>query len=98
MLDILRNSEAKITGNLGFANGRLEPKKIVSINEVVGSTYLRLNVSDQPGVMARISTILSEYEIGIESLIQKNNRDDYADIVVITNAVVEESLNLAVKN
>ena len=97
VLDILRNSEAKFTGNLGFANGRLEPKKIVSINEVVGSTYLRLNVSDQPGVMARISTILSEYEIGIESLIQKNNRDDYADIVVITNAVVEESLNLAVK-
>ena len=97
VLDILRNSEAKMTGNLGFANGRLEPKKIVSINEVVGSTYLRLNVSDQPGVMARISTILSEYEIGIESLIQKNNRDDYADIVVITNAVVEESLNLAVK-
>ena len=47
--------------------------------------------------MARISTILSQHEISIESLIQKNTRDDYADVVIVTNAVFEESLDLAIK-
>tara|TARA_E500000331_G_scaffold214147_1_gene205365 strand:+ start:1443 stop:2729 length:1287 start_codon:yes stop_codon:yes gene_type:complete len=97
VLDIMRASEGKTAGNLGFDNGRLVPKKIVSIEKVVGSAYLRLIVSDQPGVMARISTILSQHEISIESLIQKNTRDDYADVVIVTNAVFEESLDLAIK-
>ena len=97
VLDILRDSDAKTAGNLGFDSGHLVPKKIVSIEEVVGSAYLRLIVSDQPGVMARISTILSQHEISIESLIQKNTRDDHADVVIVTNAVFEESLNLAIK-
>jgi homoserine dehydrogenase len=43
---------------------------VVPIEEVVSRYYLRLEVIDQPGVFARISTLLARAGIGISSIIQ----------------------------
>ncbi|MAI42833.1 MAG: homoserine dehydrogenase [Candidatus Azotimanducaceae bacterium] len=97
VVDIVRSSGANIVENLGFEKSALISKKVVMVGEVVSRAYLRLIVSDQPGVMARISTILSQHKISIESLIQKNARAGYADVVIITNAILEETLDIAVR-
>jgi homoserine dehydrogenase len=43
---------------------------VVPIDEVVSRYFVRLNVVDQPGVLARISAIFGQAHIGISSVIQ----------------------------
>ncbi len=43
---------------------------VASISEVVTEYFVRLNVADKPGVLARIATIFGEANIGISSVIQ----------------------------
>ncbi len=44
--------------------------KVVCIGDVISRYYVRLNVVDQPGVLARISSILGKAKISISSVIQ----------------------------
>ncbi|MEM7291058.1 MAG: ACT domain-containing protein, partial [Pseudomonadota bacterium] len=78
-------------GELGFSE----------ITDVVSSCYLRLPVRDQAGVMAEVSTILSNHGISIEALIQKDARRSDASatdaqIVIVTNEVTEAAMNAAI--
>ncbi len=43
---------------------------VEGIDEVISRYYLRLNVVDRPGTLARIATIFGELKIGISSVIQ----------------------------
>ena len=43
---------------------------VAPIEEVVSQYFVRLNVADKPGVLARIATIFGEANIGISSVIQ----------------------------
>ncbi len=47
-----------------------EAGRLLPIEEVVSRYYLRLEVVDQPGVLARIAAILGRSKIGISSVIQ----------------------------
>ncbi len=53
--------------------GRAKP-----LDETVSEYYLRLQVTDQPGTLARIADILGKREIGILSVIQPEPEDPYA--------------------
>ncbi|MBP1733641.1 MAG: hom [Deltaproteobacteria bacterium] len=46
---------------------------------------MRFKAQDQPGVLSKISGILSEYEISIAAVIQKGRKEkDYVPIVMLT--------------
>ncbi len=85
-------------------NGRVtctcyEKKKIKPIQEVSSNFYLRLHVSDKPGVLASIATVFSEYGVSLASVIQKNGkqRNDVAELVVVTHLVKEKDMQDAIK-
>lgn len=80
---------------LGFQLSALHDEPMLPIEQVSSSYYVRLNVVDEPGVMAKMSTILSEHQISIEALIQKDVSAGEVPIVIITNEVPEQSLNQA---
>lgn len=69
----------------------------VPMNDVSTAAYLRIPVVDQPGVFARIATILSEHGISIEGAIQRERAiaDRKVPIVVVTQPVPEETMNRA---
>jgi homoserine dehydrogenase len=48
---------------------------VARIEEVVTQYFVRLNVADQPGVLARIATIFGEANIGISSVIQPEGHE-----------------------
>ncbi len=48
---------------------------VLKPGEVVSAHYLRLSVTDRPGVLARISTILARNQIGISSVIQPEGHE-----------------------
>ncbi|MFU8856138.1 MAG: homoserine dehydrogenase [Deferrisomatales bacterium] len=54
-----------------FQEDALEPARIKPIQDVVCQYYLRFTALDKPGVLSRISGILGECGISIESVVQK---------------------------
>jgi homoserine dehydrogenase len=48
---------------------------VAPIEEVVSQYFVRLNVADKPGVLARIATIFGESDIGISSVIQPEGHE-----------------------
>ena len=46
--------------------------------------------------MAQLSTVLSKHDISIEALIQKDAHGGNATIVIVTNEVVEKSVNASI--
>jgi homoserine dehydrogenase len=73
--------------------------QILPVSEVETAYYLRMTTVDQPGVLAKVATILSEAGISIEAVIQKEPPDgaDHVAIVLLTHRVVEKKLNQALK-
>lgn len=90
IIDVIRSG--KSVPNFGFTS--LIETAILPIEAIRSSYYLRLPVLDQPGVMARVSSILSNHDVSIEVLIQKDARLNSAQIVIVTDEVPESRINL----
>lgn len=67
------------------------------IQEVESCYYLRLKVTDEPGVLARISTILGNHRVSLTTVLQKDVQENVAVLIMITNLVLEKELQAAVK-
>src|SRR5438552_1304189 len=70
---------------------------VVSLDDVVSPYYVRLNVIDQPGTLARISAILAEARIGISSVIQPEGHEGESVPLILmlhdaTNAAITRAL------
>ena len=87
IIDIVRGGKLP---DLGFVS--LAPTGILAIEKIRCSYYLRLGVVDQAGVMANVSTILSRHRVSIEALIQKDARRGDAQIVILTDEVLESEM------
>ena len=70
---------------------------LLPLGELVGRTYLRFTAVDRPGVLAHITGVLGEYEIGIASVIQKGRAGPVASVPVLlqTHSCTELALRSA---
>ncbi len=60
--------------------------------------YLRLLASDKPSVLADITTILANYNISVEAVVQKQvDEQNNAHIAIITNVIKTRDINAAVE-
>jgi len=70
-----------------------------SLKETKGSVvpyYLRVMTQDRPGVLSKISGILSEYRISISAVTQKGRKESgYVPIVMVTHEAIEKDLKKA---
>jgi homoserine dehydrogenase len=84
--------------HLAFQPGALQDTRILGIEEVVTAFYLRLQVADQAGVLARITGILAEGNISIDALLQRESADGEAqtDVIILTHDTVEGRMNTAI--
>ena len=73
-----------------------EEKRIKEQSECETSFYFRLQVVDKPGVLGKITGLLGEYDVSIESVIQKG-RDSGQEVslVLVTHKVKEGALQSA---
>jgi homoserine dehydrogenase len=63
------------------------------------SSYLRINVKDQPGVLSSITKIFSKNKISIKNLIQAPDKErKIASIAIITHENKEKNFNNLIKN
>ncbi|MBT2970622.1 MAG: homoserine dehydrogenase [gamma proteobacterium symbiont of Ctena orbiculata] len=84
--------------HLAFQPGKLVDLAILPIEEVETTFYLRMQVVDKPGVVAKIASILAESQISIEAIQQKEpaEGDNTVPLVMLTQKVIEKQLNKAI--
>lgn len=80
---------------LGIPAGDLTPLPVIPWEEISSEWYLRLHVTDRPGVMSDITQKLASRGISIESLVQKASKEGDTDvpIVILTHAVPASLMN-----
>jgi homoserine dehydrogenase len=84
--------------HLAFQPDRLSDERVLSIDEIETSYYLRMRVMDKPGVLADITRTLADSEISIEAMVQKEpgEGERIVDIVLLTNRAIEKDVNQAI--
>lgn len=84
--------------SLGYKYGSLTEYPILPIEDVETCYYLRMSAVDKPGVLSRITQILSDAGISIEALIQKQpwQGESEVPVILLTNKVQERHMNHAI--
>ncbi len=103
--DIVDVARSVITGSgqkvpfLGFIDSALEDLAVLSMDDIQSAYYLRIQVFDRPGVLAKVATILSEHGINIESIMQKESelKDGRIPVIILTHTVQERQMNSAIE-
>ncbi|NPA60919.1 MAG: homoserine dehydrogenase [Epsilonproteobacteria bacterium] len=72
IVDIVRGNTTPMLGYKRGLEGRLE---LLSQDDIVTNYYLRMEVDDRSGVLAQITDILGQFDISIESMLQKPHRE-----------------------
>ncbi len=92
------NVDATNVPHLGFAEDQLSDYRIVPIEEVETAYYLRMTALDQPGVLSKITQILSDAGISIEALIQKEPKEgcNHVPVILLTNRAIEKQIIAAI--
>jgi len=95
IIDIAR--AGKSAPMLGFdkpLEGRLTLKSTDDINS---KYYLRINVSDKTGVLARITKIFEDNNISVETMLQRPSFVNSANLLVSTHTALEKDIQNMIK-
>jgi len=84
--------------HLAFQPAAVRDLGVLPIDEVVTAFYLRLQVADETGVLARITGILAEHGISIDALLQRPSGGGEArtDVIILTHDTVEGRMTAAI--
>ncbi len=99
LMEISRNILAGIgrrTAPLGYLDGAVVALPLKPMGEIVSKYYLRFSAVDRPKVLSRISGVLGDHGISIESMMQ-NTRSDQGSvpIVIMTHEAREADVRAA---
>ncbi len=98
--DIRDCARAKLSGVAGLATSgmKLRPQPIAPIDDVRGRYYLRFQVHDRPGVLAKLAGALGEADVSIEQMVQEGGGGGTGkpvQIVILTHEAVEKDVRRA---
>ena len=88
------DGEQKVAA-LGKPAAELEPYTRARMKTHEGGYFIRLEVSDQPGVFAKIATSMVEHEISLESIVQHGESAKEKTIILITHETTEAAVREA---
>ena len=89
IIDVARNIQFYCNGRIHCTCYKNLPIK--KITEIESKYFMRLLVDDKPGVLAQIASTLGKNNVSIAQVIQKNKIEDQAELVVITDLVLEQN-------
>jgi homoserine dehydrogenase len=74
-----------------------EEKPVKDMGAVESRYYIRLQVSDRPGVLASIAYAFGDKEVSLASVLQKQTDTVTAEIVLVTHKVREKNMREALE-
>ncbi|UCH35616.1 MAG: homoserine dehydrogenase [Armatimonadota bacterium] len=90
IIEIARNLNAGATGRVPCTC--FEARPITAMDEVRAKHYVRMQVLDRPGVLAKIAAVFGEEGVSLASVVQKAASGEGAEIVWVTHESVERSV------
>ena len=98
--DVLDVARARRSGVSGLATRLIQVRSrpITPLGDAVGRYYLRFQVHDRPGVLARLAGALGEASVSIEQMVQEGGRGlsgVSVDIVMLTHEARESNVRRA---
>ena len=94
IIDIARRGKG--SPMLGFENQPGEKITLMSKDNIQTKYYLRLEVADKSGTLAKIATILGNNSISIEAMMQKPLKNATANLLLTTHTCVEKDILKAI--
>ena len=88
IVDIVRGNQGPM---LGYKKGLESGLRLLSKDEIMTQYYIRLEVDDQSGVLAAITSTLGEFGISIESMLQKPTQNEEIAKLLFTTHKTQES-------
>ena len=84
--------------HLAFQPAALADTRVLPMDEVKTSYYLRMQATDKPGVLADVTSVLGKLGISIEAILQKEPAAGAAEvpIIMLTHTVRERQMNAAI--
>lgn len=95
IIDVARNIEYGCNGRISCTCYREMPIK--KFDEVENKFFLRMQVKNQPGVLASIATVFGSHGVSIARVVQKHIKGDQAELVIVTDKVREDYLKNALE-
>jgi homoserine dehydrogenase len=94
IVDIVRGNHGPM---LGYKKGLESGLKLLSKDEIETQYYIRLEVDDKSGALAKITSALGEFGISIESMLQKPTpNEDIAKLLFTTHVCKENKMQDAI--
>ena len=94
IIDIARRGKG--SPMLGFENQPGEKITLMSKDNNQTKYYLRLEVADKSGTLAKIATILGDNDISIEAMLQKPLKNSTANLLLTTHTCIEKDILKAI--
>ena len=94
IIDIARRGKG--SPMLGFENQPGEKITLMAKDNIQTKYYLRLEVADKSGTLAKIATILGDNSISIEAMLQKPLKNATANLLLTTHICVEKDILKAI--
>ena len=96
IIDIARSGKSKPM--LGFDRPMEGKLTLKPIEKIESKYYLRINVSDKAGVLARITRLFEENFISIETMLQRPAQNTSANLLISTHMAVEKDIQKLIKD
>jgi homoserine dehydrogenase len=96
--NIISNSQDRVPAS-SFKNSEIKPIPLKDISAIESEYFLRFDVQDKPGVLSKISGILGNHGISIESMIQRGRgeKGDAVSLVMMCHRSSEKNIQNALQ-
>jgi homoserine dehydrogenase len=91
IIDIAR-AGGKRSPMLGYNTPLEHGLKLRKSDDIVTKYYLRIRVEDRPGVLAKITQLFGEFDISIETMLQRPASGGFANLLFSTHEAVEGNM------
>ncbi|WP_416863031.1 homoserine dehydrogenase [Helicobacter ganmani] len=95
--DIIEIARTKSSPMLGFKTPS-DKLRLKPLEKIISAYYLRILVSDKPGVLAKIATIFGEVGISIDTFLQrKEKKKHHSTLLLSTHSCSEAEIRVALQ-
>ncbi|MBA3026673.1 MAG: homoserine dehydrogenase [Sulfurimonas sp.] len=95
IIDIAR--AGKKAPMLGFDKPLEGELKLKATDDINSKYYLRINVSDRTGVLAKITKIFENHNISVETMLQRPSSESSANLLISTHIALEKDIQDMIK-
>jgi homoserine dehydrogenase len=94
--DLVAVARHRVSGSRGAGESAYAALPVQPMGEVATRYHVALDVSDQPGVLARVASAFADHGVSIQT-VRQEGRGDAATLVLVTHSASDAALNQTVQ-